>query len=382
MTLFDVQNPGWGLVATILGGGLGWLLAVAVRPLMASVAEEMESVSSGGRPLGNAPSRGAMLVGMAVAAGLWWWEIGCLAQLPGGAVPVALGGLVPRYGAHLMLAWLMAAAAWIDIRHRVIPDAITVPGVLAGLGWLWLFPASLLPIAREAPRSFAAPLLEPDVLGFRGALEVVPQTLLLGPAPLGLGLILPLSIFGVWWWACTSPLETADRRRGWDGRTLVLLGGVVGIAAAWGWGTERFAGLLSGLLGVAVSGGLVWATRAGASRALGREAMGMGDVTLMAMVGAWLGWQACVVAFFLAAFIGLAHGLFQLAVHREAELPYGPSLCLAAAGVVVAWRPLWAWVGPACEDPGLLAGVLGMVVVLTALTLLVWRMLRDRTARV
>jgi len=234
MTLSDVQNPGWGLVATILGGGLGWLLAVAVRPLLACVAAEMESASPGGPPLGKAPSRGAMLVGMAVAAGLWWWEVGCLAQLPGGTVPVALGGLLPRYGAHLMLAWLMAAAAWIDIRHRVIPDAITVPGVLAGLGWLWLFPASLLPIARAVPRSFAAPLLEPDVLGFRGALEVVPQTLLLGPAPLWLGLILPLSIFGVWWWACTSPLETADRRRGWDGRTLVLLGGVVGIAAAWG----------------------------------------------------------------------------------------------------------------------------------------------------
>jgi len=39
-------------------------------------------------------------------------------------------------------------------------------------------------------------------------------------------------------------------------------------------------------------------------------------------------------------------------------------------------------VGPTCEDPGLLAGVLGAVVVLTALTLLVWRMLRDRAARV
>ena len=71
MTLFDVQNPWWGLVAAILGGGLGWLLAVAVRPLLASVAEE-ENASSGGQSLGNAPSRrAAMLVGMAASACGW-----------------------------------------------------------------------------------------------------------------------------------------------------------------------------------------------------------------------------------------------------------------------------------------------------------------------
>ena len=64
--------------------------------------------------------------------------------------------------------------------------------------------------------------------------------------------------------------------------------------------------------------------------------MGLGDVTLMAMVGAWLGWQACVLTCFLAVFIGLTHGLLQLALRRENELPFGPSLCLAAAIVVVA----------------------------------------------
>ena len=76
-------------------------------------------------------------------------------------------------------------------------------------------------------------------------------------------------------------------------------------------------------------------TRAGASLALGREAMGLGDVTLMAMIGAWLGWQACVLACFLAVFIGLAHGVTQLVLHRDAELPFGPSLCLGTAVVVV-----------------------------------------------
>ena len=48
------------------------------------------------------------------------------------------------------------------------------------------------------------------------------------------------------------------------------------------------------------------------SRMLGREAMGFGDVTLMAMIGAFLGWQAAVLTFFLGAFFGLAHAFWKL----------------------------------------------------------------------
>jgi prepilin signal peptidase PulO-like enzyme (type II secretory pathway) len=104
--------------------------------------------------------------------------------------------------------------------------------------------------------------------------------------------------------------------------------------------------------------------------------MGLGDVTLMAMVGAWVGWQASVLTFFLAAFIGLAHGLVQLVRHRENELPYGPSLCLACAAVVLGWRPLWQWAGGPFAQPFELALVIGVVVLLTAITLFVWQRLR------
>ena len=53
------------------------------------------------------------------------------------------------------------------------------------------------------------------------------------------------------------------------------------------------------------------------SLALRREAMGFGDVTLMAMIGAFLGWQAAVLTFFLAPFFGLAHALWKLVVYRR-----------------------------------------------------------------
>ena len=90
----------------------------------------------------------------------------------------------------------------------------------------------------------------------------------------------------------------------------------------------------------------------------------------------WIGWQPSVLVFFLATFIGLAHGLMGLLLHRDHELPYGPSLCLATMLVVVGWRPLWQAVGGFFADPLLLAAVLVAVVVLTAASLAVWRWVR------
>ena len=108
--------------------------------------------------------------------------------------------------------------------------------------------------------------------------------------------------------------------------------------------------------------------------------MGLGDVTLMAMVGAWLGWQPCLLACFLAVFIGLVHGVTQLVVRSETELPFGPSLCLAAAAVVVWWRPLWQQTEVFFERPEELALVVGAVIVLTAVTLWIWHRIRPISA--
>jgi prepilin signal peptidase PulO-like enzyme (type II secretory pathway) len=248
-------------------------------------------------------------------------------------------------------------------------------------------PDVLLPVGCEVPRSFAPPLLEADVLGWFGGLRTQAPPPSMEGSPHLLGLIVPAVIFLVWWFVCTAPfLVPAESdppvshpllpRRRVEPRNVILLAGLAAIAAAWFVGGERFRGLQSALVGLAVSAGLVWSIREGASRSLGREAMGLGDVTLMAMVGAWVGWQASVLTFFLAAFIGLAHGLVQMVRHRENELPYGPSLCLACAVVIVGWRPLWQWAGGPFTQPLELAMVIGLVVVLTAITLFVWQRLR------
>lgn len=92
------------------------------------------------------------------------------------------------------------------------------------------------------------------------------------------------------------------------------------------------------LLGLLLGGGVVWAVRILGSLAFGKEAMGLGDVHLMAGVGACLGWIDPVLAFFIAPFFGILWTIASVAVSRFAKregsaLPYGPHL--AAATVVV-----------------------------------------------
>ncbi len=103
------------------------------------------------------------------------------------------------------------------------------------------------------------------------------------------------------------------------------------------------AALGGSLRGMRVGGGIVWATRIFAALAFGKEAMGLGDVHLMAAVGAVLGWIDPIAAFFIAPFFGLgwaaSMGILRLLRRSGAgatALPYGPHLAAATVLVVLA----------------------------------------------
>ena len=119
---------------------------------------------------------------------------------------------------------------------------------------------------------------------------------------------------------------------------------------------------------------MVWIVRIVGTAALRREAMGFGDVTLMMMIGAFLGWQAGVLVFFVAPFAGLLVGLLQLLVRRDDVIPYGPFLCLGVLMVAVAWPIFWS---PVLQDlfahPGLIAFVLLASFVLLGAMLAIWQ---------
>ncbi|MCJ7544886.1 MAG: A24 family peptidase, partial [Phycisphaerae bacterium] len=112
--------------------------------------------------------------------------------------------------------------------------------------------------------------------------------------------------------------------------------------------------LLSALLGMLVGGLWVWGARIAGTLAFGKEAMGMGDVDLMASVGAVTGWIVPSVAFFVAPFFGLAWALVLLARRRQRELPYGPWLAVGTLVVMLFYDYVAAWLRPYAETLSLL----------------------------
>lgn len=94
------------------------------------------------------------------------------------------------------------------------------------------------------------------------------------------------------------------------------------------------------VVGAGVGAGVIYVTRVLGTLAFRREAMGMGDVHLMAAIGAVLGWEAALLVFFVAPFLGLVYGIWHLMRKDDHEVPYGPFLGGAAAIVMLVQDPV------------------------------------------
>ncbi len=104
--------------------------------------------------------------------------------------------------------------------------------------------------------------------------------------------------------------------------------------------------LADALLGAAAGSGLLWLVAEGYFRLRGREGMGLGDVKMMAMVGAFLGPQRALLTILAGSLLGsLLGGLFILLRRKgtEYELPFGTFLGVAALLVLFQGRPLLDW---------------------------------------
>jgi len=117
-------------------------------------------------------------------------------------------------------------------------------------------------------------------------------------------------------------------------------------------GWARADAVLLALVGAAVGAGLIYLTRLLGTLAFRREAMGIGDVYLMAAIGAALGWEAAVLVFLVAPFLGLGYGLWRLASRRDHEVPYGPFLGLAAGVIMLVQEALVGHFRPGIEAIG------------------------------
>ena len=119
-------------------------------------------------------------------------------------------------------------------------------------------------------------------------------------------------------------------------------------------------GLAVSLAGLVVGGGSIWLVRIIGHFVLKGEAMGFGDVILMATIGSFLGWQPTLVVFFLAPVLRLVVVSVMWIVRRDREIPYGPYLSLATLILLLGWRHIW----PAAErffSLGLFVPAMGVV---------------------
>ena len=191
-----------------------------------------------------------------------------------------------RYAYYMVLLEALLVASFIDIDLKIIPDGCTLPAMAVGvLGAFALGNLQLVPIWIQEPSIMRTmKMVFPDVM-----------------APLFNPLAVPE-------WISEYP---------------------------------HLHGLAVSLTGLVVGGGAVWTVRIIGQRILRQEAMGFGDVILMAMIGSFVGWQPALVIFFVAPLCALVVVAARRIVRRDREIPYGPYLALSTLIVLLGWQSIW-----------------------------------------
>lgn len=94
-------------------------------------------------------------------------------------------------------------------------------------------------------------------------------------------------------------------------------------------------GPVDSAIGIVAGGGILLVIALGYYLLTGSEGMGMGDVKLLAMIGAFTGWKGIIVTLLAGSFVGAVLGIIVMVVHGKSSkyaLPFGPFL---AAGALV-----------------------------------------------
>jgi leader peptidase (prepilin peptidase)/N-methyltransferase len=306
-----------------------------------------------------------------------WFALAYFTQLRPEFADVGMAATWPMMVAYLLLWAGLLAATLIDAKYYIIPLSIPwwiiAAAVVAAPVALWLAPGMVLVRdvvvtsgqvmeLRTAERC-AAPLIGAgdSLLGMAagGAAGLVAAMMLVWRG------VLPRSFADLE----GTEHEELDKPETWVVhphprrevmKEALFVAVVAAGAAAGGWllplldgnwaQTLWLRGLGGAVMGLLVGGGVIWVTRIGGTLAFGKEAMGLGDVHLMAAVGAVCGWRVAVLTFFIAPFIGLsytvaAQGAARLLKREVRVIPYGPHLAAAALACSIFREILFAKFG-------------------------------------
>jgi len=100
------------------------------------------------------------------------------------------------------------------------------------------------------------------------------------------------------------------------------------------------------LIGLLAGGGSLYLVAIGYEALTKREGMGGGDVKLLAMIGAWLGWKAVLFTLFFASLTGTLIGGGAMVVQRQGRhyaIPFGPFLAFGALAYLFFGPQLIDW---------------------------------------
>jgi len=277
----------------------------------------------------------------------WHWQFGGgLLGFYGSALPV-----IPQWNAyaevwfwsHTLLIALLFIATFIDFDERLIPDQITVPGTILGLCVAAALPSSRLPeiaagaggtvvegITFRSPHPFPIAHWCFSWVGLALALAVFTIWILslfprISPFHLGIGKGIKFTIASVLRPKRKTECALRTVERGPFGLSkilvLILALGLPLLVAAWTLlPAENWISLMGAVIGMA---------------------MGFGDVTLMAMIGTFIGWQASVSGFIYGIVVAMIFALVLFAIFRDSYLAFGPYLAFGALLSVFRWHQVW-----------------------------------------
>ena len=119
-----------------------------------------------------------------------------------------------------------------------------------------------------------------------------------------------------------------------------------GIVVGFAFSLVTEPGWLASLIGIIVGGGVLYAVGEGYFRVRHEEGLGMGDVKMLAMIGAFIGWKLTLVTLMTASFAGALVGLLLIATRRgdmKYALPFGTFLALGAGLAATLGSSLLDW---------------------------------------
>ncbi len=192
------------------------------------------------------------------------------------ARPIELGGFpvgpdLPLFAVHVVVIAALIVCAFVDIDLRIIPDEIDKPGMLIAPILSFLVPTTMATWPRLHPEPPALDKLLAFVLSEESVVSFAESA---------------------WFPNCQ--------------------------------------GLFASLLGVATGASLIFVVAWLGEIIFRQEAMGLGDVKFMGMIGGFVGWDGVLVGFMLACIFGSVIGLLRRVFVKDAHIWFGPFLALGA----------------------------------------------------